>query len=321
MQIKSTSLHWASINEFSFVAGMRLLFWVCKVFGRWPFRLILYPVLVWYVLTKSSARKASQDYLNHVNQVSPVGTSLFSVIRHFASFAEMMLDKMLLWSGLFDASKVRFSGGEMISELIEQKRGAVLICAHFGNIDLCRVLSNRHRGIKLTILVHTKHAKEFNQMLEAINPASQMNLLQVTEISPATAMMLAERVAQGEIVVIAGDRIPVSSNPRVVMANFLGEPAPFPVGPYILASVLQCPVFMIFSLRTQYHYEIHFSQLREAVRLPRKERDAALTELATDYAAELERHCLRDPLQWFNFYDYWHLPDWKNTDAANHHHR
>ena len=36
--------HWAQINEFSFVAGMRLLFWLCRLVGRWPFRLILYPV-------------------------------------------------------------------------------------------------------------------------------------------------------------------------------------------------------------------------------------------------------------------------------------
>ena len=30
--------HWAQINEFSFIAGMRLLFWLGRVFGRWPFR-------------------------------------------------------------------------------------------------------------------------------------------------------------------------------------------------------------------------------------------------------------------------------------------
>jgi len=27
--------HWAQIDEFSFVAGMRLLFWLCRVAGRW----------------------------------------------------------------------------------------------------------------------------------------------------------------------------------------------------------------------------------------------------------------------------------------------
>ena len=46
------------------------------------------------------------------------------------------------------------------------------------------------------------------------------------------------KIARGEFVVIAGDRIPVAthlranlrSTPRVVSANFLGKPARFPIG-------------------------------------------------------------------------------------------
>ena len=52
--------HWAGFNEVSFVAGMRLLFWICRVFGRWPFRVVLYPVLLWYVLSKPRARRVSR---------------------------------------------------------------------------------------------------------------------------------------------------------------------------------------------------------------------------------------------------------------------
>ena len=309
--------HWAAMNEFSFLAGMRVMFWICRVFGRWPFRVILYPVLLWYVLMKPSARLASQHYLQHLNQKQPSSTGLLNVVRHFAAFAEMMLDKMLLWSGLFKPDAVQYFGTDAIGQVIRDKRGAVLICSHLGNVDLCRVLSARHTALKMTILVHTRHARVFNQMLASINPQSQMNLLQVTEITPVTAMLLSERVAQGEIVVIAGDRIPVSRNPRVVMSEFLGELAPFPVGPYVLASVLQCPLFMLFSLRVGQTHEIHFRLLRESLRLPRKGRDQMLAEVATEYAQELERHCLSAPLQWFNFYDYWHLPEWNDTDAQH----
>jgi predicted LPLAT superfamily acyltransferase len=323
MQGRSPS-HWAALNEFSSITGMRILFWVCKVFGRWPFRLVMYPVLLWYVLVRSDARRASRIYLRHVasklDAIRPFSVGLLMVVRHFAAFAEMMLDKMLLWSGLFDVEPVRYFGQDAMQELIDQKRGAVVICSHFGNIDLCRVISKQHDDLQMTILVHTKHAREFNRLLEKINPASELNLMQVTEITPATAMLLVERVAQGGLVVIAGDRIPVSINPRVVMANFLGEVAPFPIGPYILASVLQCPIYTLFSMRGDRHYEVHFKKLRETVRLPRKDRQQGLAELVADYVAELERHCLNTPLQWFNFYDYWHLPDWNHTDASTHHH-
>ena len=65
--------HWAHINEFSFIAGMRLLFWLCRVFGRWPFRAVLYPVVLWYMLAKPAARAASGDYLRRMAQQDGIG--------------------------------------------------------------------------------------------------------------------------------------------------------------------------------------------------------------------------------------------------------
>jgi predicted LPLAT superfamily acyltransferase len=309
--------HWAAINEVSFVAGMRLLFWICRVFGRWPFRLVLYPVLLWYIATKPAARRASSQYLERVaGRTGEVPAGLRGVLRHFASFAENILDKMLLWGGLFDTTKVSCHGNGPLLRMIAEGRGALLVCSHLGNLDLCRVLSQQTPGLKLTVLVHTRHARGFNEMLAQLDPRSQLNLLQVTEVTPATAMLLSERVARGEFVVIAGDRIPVSPNPRVVHADFLGRRAAFPVGPYVMASVLDCPLYMLFSRREGERHELHFELLREAVRLPRKDREAALAELADDYAARLEFHCMRSPLEWFNFYDFWHLPDTDGTDAV-----
>lgn len=308
--------HWANINELSFVAGMRLLFWIYRVFGRWPFRCVLYPVLLWYVLTKPLPRNASLDYLQRVRRFADVTVGMSGVRKHFASFAETILDKMLLWGGLFKTDAVQFYGAEQINRLIAEKRGGLLICAHLGNLELCRVLSRHHRKMRLTILVHTKHARAFNQMLAALDPQSQLNLMQVTEMTPHTAMLLAEKIEQGEFVVIAGDRVPVAPHPRVAVVDFLGAPAAFPIGPYILASILQCPAYMLFSIRDGARSEVHFELLRESVRLPRKDREAALQPLVADYAARLQHYCLRAPLQWFNFYDFWHLPTLDTPDAS-----
>lgn len=308
--------HWASIAESTCVGGMRLLFWICRIAGRWPFRLVLYPVVAWYVLSRRAARCASLDYLTRMRAYASVPTGWLGVLRHFASFAESMLDKMLLWGGLFDTSNARFVGLAPMQQLLAEKRGALLICAHLGNADLCRVLARAVPGLKLTVLVHTRHARAFNDMLAALDPRSQLNLLQVTDMTPATAMLLADRVAQGEFVVIAGDRVPVSCAPRVAMAPFLGGVAAFPVGPYVLASVLQCPLYMMFSMRAGGVPEVHFELLRESVRLPRKGREAMLEQLATDYAARLQHHCMRAPLEWFNFYDFWDLPALDTNDAC-----
>jgi predicted LPLAT superfamily acyltransferase len=339
---KSAPRHWAAINELGFVNGMRLLFWIGRVGGRWPFRLVLYPVLAWYWLTKPAARRASGDYLRrikaHVGSSAagvPMPSGALGVLRHFAAFGENILDKMLLWGGLYDTGAVQFSGGDQVRACLASGQGALLICSHLGNLELCRVLSTQRSGLKLTVLVHTKHAQAFNRMLAQLDPRSELDLLQVTEMTPATAMLLSERIAQGQFVVIAGDRVPVGlevraagsagsataasvpAQSRVVQASFLGQEAAFPVGPYVLASVLQCPIYMLFSMRGARGPEVHFELLRASFRLPRKARAghigadpraAALSAVATDYAARLQHHCARAPLQWFNFYDFWQAP-------------
>lgn len=310
--------HWARINEASFVVGMQLLFWICRIFGRWPFRIVLYPVLLWYILIKPQARAASADYLRHIRAVG-AGAALptrFAVLRHFAAFAECILDKMLLWGGLFDTCEVLHVGEQVLRDDIARQTGGLIICSHFGNLELSRILAQQRAGLQMTVLVHTKHAQKFNRMLARLDPASQLNLLQVTEMSPATAMLLNERVARGEYVVIAGDRIPVLPGQNMTTASFLGQPAPFPIGPYVLASLLQCPVYLLFCMRVGNRHEIHVERFRDAVRLPRKERSTALAALAQEYADRLAHHCRRAPLQWFNFFDFWHLPEQDKTDAT-----
>ncbi len=313
----SKKTHWAGVDEVSFVAGMRLLFWIYRLFGRWPFRLVLYPLFTWYVLTQAKARSASQTYLRNLNTHASLSlsTSALGVIRHFAAFAETILDKMLLWGGLFKVDQVEYYGQEAVHQQILSKKGAVLVCSHLGNIELCRVLSRRYPEVKLTVLVHTKHAEKFNRMMEKLNPASQLDLLQVTEMTPATAILLAERVAQGGFVVIAGDRVPVAPNPRVCFADFLGQAAAFPIGPYVIASLLRCPVFLLFSLPIKGVPQVHFELLSASVNPKRSERDQVFQTLANHYAQRLAHFCALAPLQWFNFYEFWQSPKSIVTDT------
>ena len=307
--------HWAQINECSFVTGIYLLFWIIRVFGRWPLRAALYPVVLWYMITRPAARAASKDYLRRLAESG--GTVIhkpgaFSVFRHFAYFAESILDKMLLWSGSYKTHQVKFFGKELIMAQIAAQSGGLLICCHLGNLELGRFLSKQLPGLKLTVLIHTKHAQRFNQLLAHLDPESQVDLMQVTELSPATAIVLSRKLAQGEFVAIAGDRIPVSTNPRVALAEFLGTMAPFPIGPYILASLYHCPVYLMFGGSHGPTAEIHFELFHQDIHLPRKGRDQALARLTAEYARRLEYFCRRAPLQWFNFYDFWSLSSVEN---------
>ncbi|RYZ32845.1 MAG: acyltransferase, partial [Myxococcaceae bacterium] len=105
-------------------------------------------------------------------------------------------------------------------------------------------------------------------------------------------------------VVIAGDRIPVNAS-QTVRVDFLGHPAPFPVGPYVLAALLKCPLYLLGCIHEGDGYTIHFECLSERVVLPRGKREAALTDCAQQYARQVTALLQRAPYDWFNFFPFW----------------
>lgn len=311
--------HWAQIGEVTVASGIKLLFVIHRLFGRWPFRLIVYPTVLCYLIRHPFAHRSSRMYLTRVyRSMSPTAgdATLWQSVRHFATFAESILDKLRIWSGDLRTEEVTFHDYEVIRSQVDAGRGGVIFVTHLGNVDVCRALTTRKNGARLTILVHTKHAPSFNSLLAELNPASALNVLQVTEVSADTVIQLREKVDRGEFIVIACDRIPVSENPRVAEADFLGAPAGFPVGPYVLASLLQCPSYLLFCISEAGRYHMYFERFYERIVLPRASRDAALRSCAADFSTRLAYFCRRAPLQWFNFYDFWALPTMERADAS-----
>ena len=311
--------HWAQIGEVTVASGIKLLFVIHRIFGRWPFRLIVYPTVLFYLIRHPFARRSSRSYLTRVyRSIAPTAgdATLWQSVRHFATFAESILDKLRIWSGELRTEEVTFHNYDVISSEVAAVRGGVIFVTHLGNVEVCRALTTRKNGARLTVLVHTKHAQSFNRLLAELNPASELNVLQVTEVSADTVIRLREKVDRGEFIVIACDRIPVSENPRVAVADFLGAPAGFPVGPYVLASLLQCPSYLLFCISESGRYHMYFERFHERIVLPRVTRDAALGALAADFSARLAYFCQRAPLQWFNFYDFWAMPTMGRADAS-----
>jgi len=126
---------------------------------------------------------------------------------------------------------------------------------------------------------------------------------------------LSERVDRGEWIAIAGDRTPTTGHARTSRAPFLGEEAAFSQGPYVLAALMGCPVYLMFCLREGNGHTVYFERFAERIDLPRKDRQATLARLVSQYASRLEYHCIRAPLQFYNFYDFW--ADNRNDDVVS----
>jgi predicted LPLAT superfamily acyltransferase len=233
-------------------------------------------------------------------------------LRHVMHFAETVLDKLLATGGRYPADKVRIEGREALRQQIASGRGALVVTAHMGCLELCQYLADASGAVRLTVLMHSRHAEKFNRILERLNPRNHVRFMEVTEFGPGVAMLLADRVAAGECVAIAGDRVPVQGS-AMTTAPFLGAPARFPVGPYILSALLDCPLYLLCCVHQDDGYVIHFEQLAERVTLRRPERAARLAEHAGNYARALEAMLVRAPLDWFNFFDFWKQGDEQAT--------
>lgn len=302
--------HWAEMGESTFAAGLWLLYGVHRLFGRFPLRLFLYPVVAYYWLTQPVARRASLDYLRRMQAANG---ALGGVpgwrhsLRHFLSFAETIADKTLAFSGRYRFEEVRYVGREAVDEMIARGQGAILMTAHMGCLELCQAAADRQPGLKLTVLVHTRHAERFNRVLRRLNPDCAVKLLQVTDVDAATAVMLADRVAAGEFVAIAGDRVPVKPS-KTTRARFLGQDAAFPIGAYVLASLIKCPLLLLGCVREPQGHVVYFERLAERVELPRGRRAEHIAALAAVFAQRLEALLVKAPYDWFNFFPFWAQP-------------
>lgn len=307
MSADPRATHWAQLGETTFVVGIWLLFWLHRLTGRWVFRAFMWPVVVVHWLRRPSLRSASLQYLQHVQEQLapwPRPPGWRQGLAHVGLFAETMLDKLLASAGRYPLQLVRSHGAEVVFGPAMQGRGGVIVTAHLGCLELCRAMAQGRPGFKLTVLVHTRHAQAFNRILQRLGPAPELQLIEVTEITVGTAMLLADKVAAGGFIAIAGDRIPVSRS-KTVRIPFLGHEAAFPIGPYLLAGLLQCPLYFMGCIHEGKGYGMHFERLAEHVELPRAQRDQALADYARRYVRSLTALIALSPYDWFNFYSFW----------------
>ncbi len=320
---RRASPHWARQQEVKGLWGMRLMLLVWRLLGRKAFSLLLYPVVGVYWLTAATARRASQQWITRVREQlaarqMPIPPTLTSY-RHFQRFGEAMLDKIASWRGELQFGRdVVFTAGAEETLNISDPRGKLLLVSHLGDVEACRALAQLQGGKTINALVFSENAQRFKQIMTEMAPQAGLNLMPVNDIGPDTAILLQEKLDRGEWIAIVGDRIAVNPQRggewRVCWSRFMGQAAPFPQGPFILAAILRCPVNLLFALRQQGKLRIYCEPFADPLLLPRADRQQALQHIIDRYAERLEHYALQSPLDWFNFFDFWRLPDPKNKE-------
>jgi predicted LPLAT superfamily acyltransferase len=323
---REDSFHWSQQKENA--AGywnVRILLILFRLFPVIIMRVLAFPVGFFYFLLSKKSRAESRRFLQKAVPLTekPDGKKgrRPSPLRHIIAFCLTVVEKIEVWGGKFSFDRIHFQDddiGDLIGGL-EKGKGAFLICSHMGNAELLRGLASfNHTGVSrnvpVTALADLAVTANFSRMLRELNPQSVLRVISANEISPHTAILLSERLAAGEMVVIAGDRTSAHAQDKHFMFPFLGEDAPFAQGAFFLAALLGAPVYFIFglrhrtlSLKPEYNMHVHRSDL--SFDCPRQERNRRVEELAGSFAATLEGYCKQQPYQWYNFYNFWAKPE------------
>ena len=200
--------------------------------------------MVLYFLTGFTARKASRDYLRRVRrQLEALGRPIpprLDTLRHSSRSA------IRYWTngdvGGNDGSqrgRARRSRDAAARARAGSRRA--FISSHLGNVEVFRALVDSQEAVKVAPLVFTNRSPNLNGLFSAVGPRALEGMIQIDSLGPGFRDQASGEAAIGRAHSIR--RRPRLGAPcrALVAVPFLGQPAPFPEGPFILARLLACP--------------------------------------------------------------------------------
>ncbi len=280
---------------------VRLMLWLLRHAGWFATGIVLPGISVWFFLFSPKARAASREYLQLA-----LGRRVRArdVLRHIHVFACAILDRTLLLTRPSGSVTMHVDGLEHVEAAVEAGHGCILLGAHLGSFAVLRGLAERC-PVPVRMLMYRENAGAFTRTMEALDPALARDVIAIGDV--ASMLRVHDAVAAGAIVGVLADRSPDGT--KQVTVPFFGRPAPFPTGPFVLASSLGAPVLLFSAVRTGHRrYTVTFEPFAQRVTLRRTSRQADLVAVVSRYARWLEGACRAHPFNWFNFYPFWEPP-------------
>jgi predicted LPLAT superfamily acyltransferase len=294
---------WATSPERGSRTLLRMMTFVSLRLGRPVGRFILFFIAAYFFLFAPSARVHSLNYLGRALGRRPTARDRF---RQVHSFASIILDRLYLVNERYDLFDVCAEGEELMTEQLRSGQGALVMGAHVGSFEILSALGRRRQGMRLAMAMYEANARKVTAMMKALNPGNRAEIIPLGQID--AMLRIREWLEGGGFVGFLGDRR-LGAEPGVVV-EFMGRPALFPLGPMRAAALLRRRVFFTVGIyRGANRYHAFFAPLADFSSTGPAEREAAVEAAIRRYAALLEKHCRRDPYNWFNFFDFWQIED------------
>ena len=262
--------------------------------GEFPVRIIAFFVVLSVFLQAKDRRNASLKFFKIINKKH----LLLSAYRQFLNYGNSLVDKFLSVMGKLDPQKFELPEEDIF-------KSAFFIATHVGNVEIMRSLfqlKNKFEPKRVNIFLQANACKIFNDFLKTLElHIPEIEAFPVEEISPHTSIEISDRLQNGEIVFMAGDRISAQNENIAYEAEFLNHKVKFPLGTLKFALMLNVPVYFIVCVKDRKKYKIFVEKFVS----DKQKRTEKLEDLKLQYVKFLEKYTLLYPEQFFNFYDMW----------------
>lgn len=267
--------------------------------------------LIWVISLRyalSAGRATNRASMNYLTRVLGRQPRFADRHRHARVFAHVFLDRARFLAHGAGAFRLEPAGETLISDLVAEGRGAVLLGAHFGSFEALRAFDRTLPGLDVRYLMFPENAAKSNAILHGLNPGVSEQVIPLTHGREAMFSVF-EALDEGKFVAFLGDRMPDSSSTAKLAVPFLGGEIEVPSSPYAAAMAAQVPLILCQAPRLgKDRYAVQFALLHDGRPVPHKDRARETRALAMGYAAHLEELCRAHPFNWFNFFDIWAGP-------------
>jgi predicted LPLAT superfamily acyltransferase len=277
------------------LSGYKIFVFCIKNLGVRAAYFVLYFVAAYYFLFLKSTNRPTFYYF-HKRLGYSYWKSKRMLYMSYYTFGQTLIDKTAISAGMRDRFTYEFDGVNVLINLLEQKKGAVLISAHIGNFEIAEYFfSEIATNFQINLVTSDMEHHAIKEYLESISLGSSVKFILIRE-DLSHIYEINAALANNELVCFTGDRY--LEGAKHLREPFLGAEANFPAGPFLIASRLKVPVVFVYVMKEKnLHYHLY---AREA---EVKHRDE--TALLKTYVKSVEGMLHRYPLQWFNYFDFW----------------
>lgn len=274
--------------------GYRFFLLCIRIFGIWVSYFVCLFVATYFVLFAKKQRNALIHFYQKGFRFRKWKAIWFAT-QNFNQFGRILIDRLALKTVKRKFYTQHFENENALLEMNEAGKGGFLFSGHVGNWENAGNLIGERITSKINILMLDEEVEKIKNFISNSTEESKFKLIPLKD-DMSHLILIHQAFKRNELIALHADR--TLPNQKVFRFDFLNGKADFPAGPFIMAHKFKVPITFVFAVKgkgTQYNLcatdLIYNSDSPESI--------------AQEYVNKLEQMVMKNPTQWFNFYDYY----------------